>query len=286
MPEPRVIRHRAEDVDVGGLRFEIDGELLEAGAPVVVVAPRVVERAEQRARACRVPDVAELPHPVGEHAKAPAHPGGAVRGEQERRALGRGRLRERDGRVFLETEQAPIAEAGVWHVRLGLLPARVAVVVVEPDAVDGECLEQRAKRPHPLGAVAVVGRADALPAVGRGRHPPVGADRRGVRMGLQVPGHVQGVELRVRLHLLRPQPGQPLCGVAARAKPDRIDAEFPQASPAVDDLLRNAAVDAAQRHPRRLCVHSRAACGGGHRQHGPRPARQLHAPGLRATSSR
>ncbi|MCK7523869.1 MAG: hypothetical protein MZV64_42740 [Ignavibacteriales bacterium] len=108
-----------------------------------------------------------------------------MRGEQERRALRRGRLRERDGGVFLEPEQAAVAEAGVGHVRLGLLPARVAVVVVEPDAVDGERLEQRAEGPHPLRAVALVRRTDALPPIGRRRHPPVRADGSGIRVGLQ-----------------------------------------------------------------------------------------------------
>ena len=67
-------------------------------------------------------------------------------------------------------------------------------------------------------------------------------------MCLDVVGDVQGVELRVGLHLLGAQPGQPLGRVAAGAEPDGIDAEVPKAAPAVDDLLGNAAVDAAQRH--------------------------------------
>ncbi|MCK7523870.1 MAG: hypothetical protein MZV64_42745 [Ignavibacteriales bacterium] len=74
MSETRVIRHRAEHVDVGGLRLQIDGELVEARAVQVGVAPGVVKRAEQRARARGVPDVAEFPHPVGEHIQPPADP--------------------------------------------------------------------------------------------------------------------------------------------------------------------------------------------------------------------
>ncbi|MCK7518997.1 MAG: hypothetical protein MZV64_15370 [Ignavibacteriales bacterium] len=64
-----------------------------AGAAEILVAPRVVERAEQCARARCVPDVAELAHPVGEDAQPPSHPCVAVRREQQGRALRRGRLR-------------------------------------------------------------------------------------------------------------------------------------------------------------------------------------------------
>ena len=216
MPEPRVVHHRAEDVDVGGLRLEIDRQLLEPRAIHVLVAPRVVEGAQQRRRARGVDDGAELTDPVGEDIQPPADPGLAMCREEERRALGRRHVGQLDRRGVLEAPQASIAEAGVRHVRLGLLPTRVAVVVVEPHAVDREVLQQFPVRVHAKPAVAVVGRADTLPPLRRRRDPAVGADRGRVGVLLQVFGHVKRVELGIHLHALGAKQRQPLRREAPR----------------------------------------------------------------------
>ncbi|MCK7518996.1 MAG: hypothetical protein MZV64_15365 [Ignavibacteriales bacterium] len=125
----------------------------------------------------------------------------------------------------------------------------MAVVVVEPDAVDGERLEQRAEGPHPLRAVALVRRTDALPPVGCGRH----AARRCRRE--RRPGAPSGSRPRASVlnsaYARAPaapaaRPAAPRC--SSRPEPDRVHPEFPKAAAAVDDLLRDAAVDAAHGH--------------------------------------
>src|SRR5207302_10840590 len=81
---------------------------------------------------------------------------------------------------LLERFPAPRAEAGIGQVRDGLLPACVRVMVVEPDAVDGVLDQGGAEGGHAVPAVAAVGWADALPAVGRRADFPIRADGRGL----------------------------------------------------------------------------------------------------------
>src|SRR5690606_35896343 len=90
--EAHVVRHLAEDVDAGGLRLEVDGQLRERHAVVVVVGPRIVERARQGFRPHLVTDgdamasstaraataacrAAPSPAPCRLHARSIAHPG-------------------------------------------------------------------------------------------------------------------------------------------------------------------------------------------------------------------
>ncbi len=149
MPETRVVGHGAEDVDVGGLRAQVDGEFLEARAAEVLVAPGIVEGPEQRRgpRASRM--VRNSRTQSVKHVHPPPHPSLPMRGEQQRRALGVG-VRQPDASLVLEPPQAAGAEARVGHVGHGLLPTGVAMVVVEPDAVDRESLQQLPERRHAL----------------------------------------------------------------------------------------------------------------------------------------
>jgi hypothetical protein len=101
-----------------------------------------------------------------------------------------------------------------------------------------------AERRHPRLAVAGVGRADALPAVGRRARLAVRADRRGVGVVLEVGRVVHRVELGEDLRPLPLEQRDGLAGEPAGADPDGVDAVVGQRLAPVEDLLRHAAVDA------------------------------------------
>src|SRR5687767_3681853 len=71
VPEPRVVYHRAEHVHIGGLSLQIDRQFLQARAAGVLVAPCIVEGAQQRRRAGRVDDGAELTDTIREYVLPP-----------------------------------------------------------------------------------------------------------------------------------------------------------------------------------------------------------------------
>ena len=234
---------------------------------LVLVAPRVVERPEERGGTGGVPDLPELADPVGEQVAPPANPPLPVGREEEPGALrGRG-VRQRHARLLLEPAEAALAEAGVGHVRDGLLPARVGVVVVEPHAVHLELPQELPEGVHPAPAVGLVRGADPLPPVRRRRHAAVRPDGRGVGMVLQVVGDVQRVELGEDAHLLGPEKRHPLGREAARPHPDGVDPELGQAAARVEDLLRDAPVDPAHRD---VGTGGGVLRGGGGRAHGAR----------------
>src|SRR6185437_3651622 len=108
--------------------------------------------------------------------------------------------------------------------RDGLLPARVGVVVIEPDAVDLEVAQGLAERSRPGLPVARVGRADALPAVGRWAGLAVGTYGYGVGVVPEVGLVVHRVELGEDLRPLPFQPRHAIVGQSAGADPDGIDA--------------------------------------------------------------
>ena len=91
--EARVVRHRAEDVDVGRLRPEVDRQLLDARPVPLLVGPRVVEGAEERALPRGVADLPELADPVGEEVAPPANPRLPVGRQEQAGELGRSRPR-------------------------------------------------------------------------------------------------------------------------------------------------------------------------------------------------
>ena len=152
--------------------------------------------------------------------------------------------------VLLEPTQATAAEAGVWELRVRPLPARVSVVVVEPDAVHRERLQELSKRGHAGRTIGRVSGTDPLPAFGRRRDLPVWTDRCGVRVFLQGLGDVQRVELGEDPDALGLEDGHPLRRDALGPEPDGVHSEVFQAAPRVEDLLGHAAVDAADRDVR------------------------------------
>ena len=82
---------------------------------------------------------------------------------------------------------------------------------------------------------------------GGGETRPSAPIGRRVGVVLQVVGDVQRVELGEHLDALGAQQRQPLGREAAGAQPDGVDAELAQARARVENLLRHAAVDAADR---------------------------------------
>ena len=108
-----------------------------------------------------------------------------------------------------------------------------------------EAFQQLSERHHPAAAVAIVRGADALPAIRRRRDPAVGADGRGVGVVLHVVSDVQSVELREHADTLGAQQRHALGRDAAQSDPDGVHAELLEAPARVQNLLRHAAVDAA-----------------------------------------
>src|SRR4051812_4279642 len=106
---------------------------------------------------------------------------------------------------------------------MSLLPIRMGVVIVEPDAVDLERAEYAAKLVHAVGPIAGVERADALPAAGRWRWLAVGANRRGVGVVFEILSEVQRVELGKDLYAELVIPLDLLSRQTSRPDPNRVD---------------------------------------------------------------
>ncbi len=102
MSETRVVRHRAEYIEVSRLRFQIDRQAGLERAAEIGIAPRAVKRAEQRTGARTVQDRAILAHPVREDVAAPANPALPVFAEQQARKLRRRFLRQLEAGLLLE----------------------------------------------------------------------------------------------------------------------------------------------------------------------------------------
>ncbi len=121
----------------------------------------------------------------------------------------------------------------------------MAVVVIEPDTVHGVVAQHVPKCLHPILAVARMRWTKALPAVGRRADLAVHADRRCVRVLLQVAGLVHRVELSKHLGALLLLQRQPLARDAAGAEEYRVDAIILQGPAPVEQLRRHSAINAS-----------------------------------------
>ncbi len=74
MAEARVVRHRAEDIQIAGLGLQVDGQLVPKRPVVIAFGPRAVEAAEQRLRPGLIQEGTELAEPVRKEIAAPLHP--------------------------------------------------------------------------------------------------------------------------------------------------------------------------------------------------------------------
>ena len=220
--ESSVVRHDAEHVDVLALCSEIDRKFVPQRTVEIGISPWAMKCTEQSIRACFIDNGAKLANPIGKDVAAPLYPRVFVPVEYPVSRFCCRLIRQIRFRFSREPGETSLAKTGVRHDGNSTLPTGVAMVVVEPDAINLEFAQNFAKSVHTKSAVARMRRADALPTFWWGADLPVDTDRRRIGMVLHVVGDMHRVELGEYLYALFLEQGEPFCVKAAGSHEDGV----------------------------------------------------------------